>query len=158
MKEVEFYCNENDNIEEAAKKLFIDIGRHDPSSMYYNRILQRPIINWVQTMLQFIIPNIIFMLAIITLLKKRVKPLMIVISCIAYCFYLILNIKKSIICAIQIYQHYTPTSIRMKCRFEPSCSQYMILAIEKYGLLKGIKMGINRLSRCKVGNGGYDFP
>lgn len=158
MKEVEFYSSESNNINEVAKKIFIDMGRHDPASIYYNRILERPKINWLNVILQITIPNVVFMLTIITLLKKGAKLFAIVISCIVFCSYIILNLKKVFICAILIYQHYAPASIRMKCRFEPSCSQYMILAIEKYGLFKGVKIGLNRLSRCKVGNGGYDLP
>lgn len=44
-----------------------------------------------------------------------------------------------------------------KCRFHPSCSQYMIEAINKKGLLKGICLGTARLLRCHPwSNGGYD--
>ncbi|MDE7331262.1 MAG: membrane protein insertion efficiency factor YidD [Lachnospiraceae bacterium] len=73
-------------------------------------------------------------------------------------FYIFFHLKEILICIIRIYQRYAPKATRMKCRFEPSCSQYMILALQKYGLLKGVKMGLKRLGRCKVGNGGYDFP
>ncbi len=44
-----------------------------------------------------------------------------------------------------------------KCRFTPSCSQYTAAAIEKYGPIKGIFLGIKRLSKCRPGGGhGYD--
>lgn len=43
------------------------------------------------------------------------------------------------------------------CRFTPTCSEYTKQAIEKYGLFKGITMGIKRISRCRPGGGfGYD--
>ena len=43
------------------------------------------------------------------------------------------------------------------CRFTPTCSQYMIDAINKYGTFKGIKLGLKRLKRCRPGGGfGYD--
>lgn len=158
MKEFEFYCDETDDVGEAAKKMFYNLGQNDPSSINYQRILERPKINWIQIALRFIVPNIVFILTIITFLKKRSRRLLAVISCAAFCIYAFMNYKKSVICAIKIYQRYAPASIRMKCRFEPSCSQYMILAIEKYGLLKGLKLGLNRLNRCTVGNGGFDFP
>jgi uncharacterized protein len=45
------------------------------------------------------------------------------------------------------------------CRFEPSCSRYMIGALQKYGLIKGLSKGIGRILRCHPWNpGGYDPP
>lgn len=43
------------------------------------------------------------------------------------------------------------------CRFHPTCSEYSIEAIEKYGFWKGIKLGMKRISKCHPFNdGGYD--
>jgi uncharacterized protein len=43
------------------------------------------------------------------------------------------------------------------CRFTPSCSQYTLEAIEKYGLLMGSWMGAKRISRCGPwAPGGHD--
>ncbi len=65
---------------------------------------------------------------------------------------------KLVIFLARIYQKNAPKRIRNNCRFVPSCSQYMILAIQKYGVIKGVSMGINRLGRCKYPNGGEDYP
>ena len=35
-----------------------------------------------------------------------------------------------------------------KCLYKPSCSTYAILAINKYGIVKGVKMAMNRINRC----------
>ena len=44
-----------------------------------------------------------------------------------------------------------------KCRFTPTCSQYTTEAIQKYGPIKGIFLGVKRLSKCRPGGGhGYD--
>ena len=44
-----------------------------------------------------------------------------------------------------------------KCRFTPTCSQYTAAAIEKYGPIQGIFLGVKRLSKCRPGGGhGYD--
>ena len=43
------------------------------------------------------------------------------------------------------------------CRFSPSCSQYAIEALQKYGALKGGWMALKRLMRCQPWGGcGYD--
>ncbi len=43
------------------------------------------------------------------------------------------------------------------CRFTPTCSQYMIEAIHKYGAFKGISLGLRRIRRCHPwGGSGYD--
>lgn len=45
------------------------------------------------------------------------------------------------------------------CRFEPSCSQYMIEALRKYGPVRGLLRGIARVGRCHPWHpGGYDPP
>lgn len=59
---------------------------------------------------------------------------------------------------ILLYQRLAPQKIRDACRFEPSCSNYAILALKKYGFIQGWKMTYQRLSRCKYPNGGIDYP
>ena len=64
--------------------------------------------------------------------------------------------KQVFLFLITIYQKiskYTPKV----CRFYPTCSEYTRQAIEKYGALKGLWLGIKRICRCHPGNeGGYD--
>ena len=48
-------------------------------------------------------------------------------------------------------------SKNIKCKFYPTCSEYTRQAIEKYGALKGLILGIYRVLRCNpFSNGGYD--
>ena len=43
------------------------------------------------------------------------------------------------------------------CRIEPSCSNYMIEALQRHGVFKGLYLGIRRLLRCHpFGGSGYD--
>lgn len=59
---------------------------------------------------------------------------------------------------IRMYQRIAPGSVRDRCRFTPSCSEYAILAIGQYGFFKGWKLSILRFLRCRPPNGGLDFP
>lgn len=72
-------------------------------------------------------------------------------------FFLIFS-KKIILTLILMYQKYAPESVRSSCRFEPCCSEYMKISINKYGVLKGFIKGINRVLRCHYPNGGIDEP
>lgn len=67
-------------------------------------------------------------------------------------------LKRIIIYLILLYQRFAPERIRSSCVFEPTCSNYMIKAIEKYGVLRGIIKGIKRLLRCHYPNCGIDYP
>ena len=67
-------------------------------------------------------------------------------------------IKRSALGTVLAYKAWAPLDVRGKCRFEPTCSTYMILAIRKYGLIRGIIKGIKRIKRCKPPNGGVDYP
>ena len=47
---------------------------------------------------------------------------------------------------------------RHGCRFYPSCSEYCVQAIEKYGVFKGVLKGIKRILRCNpFSEGGIDI-
>lgn len=63
---------------------------------------------------------------------------------------------RALIGAIRIYQR-TAGWRPPVCRFVPTCSQYAIDAIRKYGALKGAGMAIRRVCRCHPFHpGGYD--
>ena len=66
--------------------------------------------------------------------------------------------SRILIGLVKLYQKVAPRSIRGKCRYTPCCSDYMILAVEKYGFIEGVKKGLDRISRCKSPNGGIDYP
>ena len=68
-------------------------------------------------------------------------------------------LKKFAIFLIYIYQSAISPFVGGKaaCRFTPTCSEYTKQAIDKYGIFRGVYMGIKRISRCRPGGGfGYD--
>ncbi|MGQ9476170.1 MAG: membrane protein insertion efficiency factor YidD [Actinomycetota bacterium] len=69
-----------------------------------------------------------------------------------------LNIAaKLAVVAIKCYRILISSWTPPRCRFYPTCSQYMIQALETHGFLKGSYLGIKRILRCHPANeGGYD--
>ena len=66
-------------------------------------------------------------------------------------------VRNLFIGLIQIYRRFLSPMLPPTCRFEPSCSLYTVQAIEKYGVLKGLFMGILRVLRCHpFARGGFD--
>ena len=67
-----------------------------------------------------------------------------------------MSLKKVCIYLIRAYQ-VTPLHSHSMCRFMPTCSEYMAEAINEYGVIKGIKLGVKRLLKCHPKGGfGYD--
>ena len=65
--------------------------------------------------------------------------------------------SRFILAMIRFYKRFISPMIGPRCRFDPSCSQYMYIAVERYGALKGFWLGIKRLVRCQpCCRGGYD--
>lgn len=67
-------------------------------------------------------------------------------------------LKRMAIGAVLYYKAFAPMETRDRCRFTPTCSTYMIMAINKYGLFIGVYKGIKRITRCRIPNGGVDYP
>lgn len=67
--------------------------------------------------------------------------------------------KRLLVGLVKLYQHYAPERIRRKCIFKPTCSEYMILAVEKYGPVKGLCKGLHRLFvKCRGYYYSIDYP
>lgn len=65
--------------------------------------------------------------------------------------------KKILISVIKFYKRFISPYIGPRCRFYPTCSEYSIQAIEKYGMYKGIWLSTKRIIRCNpFSKGGYD--
>ncbi|MDI6822350.1 MAG: membrane protein insertion efficiency factor YidD [Actinomycetota bacterium] len=65
--------------------------------------------------------------------------------------------KILILLLIKGYRRFISRYLPPVCRFYPSCSQYAIQAIERYGLCRGLFLSISRVLRCHpFSPGGYD--
>ena len=66
-------------------------------------------------------------------------------------------LRKIYILPIRIYQWTLSPLLGPSCRYTPTCSHYMIQAIEEWGIFKGTWLGLKRISRCHPWGGhGYD--
>lgn len=58
---------------------------------------------------------------------------------------------------IRAYKLMISPYLPVACRYEPTCSTYMLKAIENVGLIRGIACGVKRIARCHPWGGyGYD--
>jgi len=65
--------------------------------------------------------------------------------------------KKPLIALIRFYQGAISPYKKPCCRFYPTCSQYALEAVSKYGALKGSYLAVRRILRCNpFHEGGYD--
>ena len=66
-------------------------------------------------------------------------------------------IKTIIIFPIKIYQMLISPFLGYSCRFTPTCSNYAIEVINKFGIIKGTLLSIKRILKCNpFGSSGYD--
>ena len=65
--------------------------------------------------------------------------------------------RRLLVAIITLYKKGVSPYLPQSCRFHPTCSEYGIQAIEKYGSFKGGLMAIKRVLRCNPwSKGGYD--
>ncbi|HIN36409.1 MAG TPA: membrane protein insertion efficiency factor YidD [Dehalococcoidia bacterium] len=65
--------------------------------------------------------------------------------------------KYAVLAVIWVYQKTLSPLLPTSCRFYPSCSHYSQEAVEKYGVVKGVWLGVKRLGRCRpLGGQGFD--
>jgi putative membrane protein insertion efficiency factor len=65
--------------------------------------------------------------------------------------------RQAVILSLRLYKRWISPMLPSACRYHPTCSEYMLNAVEKYGVFKGVKLGIGRLLRCHpFHEGGFD--
>mgnify|MGYP000053016511 CR=1 FL=1 len=64
---------------------------------------------------------------------------------------------NSFIFLVKVYQYIISPWLPSSCRYQPTCSNYMLDALKKYGPIKGLYLGLKRIASCHPwGGSGYD--
>ncbi len=80
-------------------------------------------------------------------------PLFILFTAVTYTL-----VRLLVMGCIYMYKAFAPLSVRNRCRYTPSCSQYTLISVGRYGIIIGALIGVLRIQRCKPPFGGSDPP
>jgi putative membrane protein insertion efficiency factor len=66
-------------------------------------------------------------------------------------------LRAIVLAPVRLYQRVISPALPRHCKYEPTCSQYAVDAIRRYGILRGLAMAGWRLLRCNPwSHGGFD--
>jgi uncharacterized protein len=69
------------------------------------------------------------------------------------------SLRSVAVAPIRLYQRAISPAIPNRCRYYPSCSEYAVQSIRRFGILRGLVLAAWRLLRCNPwSHGGVDFP
>lgn len=140
--------------EEIAKALAIShIQNYATKSQVQ---IERPSISAKQIILGILLPIILTIVGVLYGIWHGLCPWWAFVATVVLAIFLF--VKRFVILLVLLYQRFAPERIRASCLFEPTCSNYMLMAIDKYGFWVGSFKGIKRLFRCHPPHGGKDYP
>lgn len=117
--------------------------------------LNRPKMHYTKPVIALIVYMVqLFLLCLIPYGEWWIRVIVLAVYTVAYMSFIA---KRAVIWMVHLYQNLASDETRLKCVFEPSCSEYMILAVKKYGVVRGVFKGIKRLRRCGHEHG-IDYP
>lgn len=144
---------------EELAAIYMGTESDDPRSLFYKRTLIRPKVpvwQWVGMLL--LIVGVAVGAGLGAWALWQLAWVAVICGAVAAMLTVLLLAKPLLIASVKTYQALAPKAIRERCRYEPSCSVYMLLAVEKYGFWKGFRKGLKRWKGCKPPNGGIDPP
>lgn len=133
----------------------------------YDRKLIRPEINWRKSFNCFLVVVLMDEMVVRGIFSylmgyveiRNIYDLKIYILLVFWCMACqgIICSRAIAIWCIRVYQRYASAKTRLMCCYIPSCSEYTILAIEKYGVFYGGYKALCRIVKCGS-YGGIDYP
>ena len=112
----------------------------DPTTIYYKRKNDKPKLNLVRVVILLVLVLASSVgVAFLTKWLSGSTALSIILAVTFVVIVAFIRIKHIAIWLVMLYQNIAPLKLRNRCRFEPSCSQYMILSLQKYAFFKGVK-------------------
>ena len=67
-------------------------------------------------------------------------------------------LRSAAVAPVRLYQRFVSPAIPRRCKYHPTCSEYAITALRRYGILRGLVLSAWRLLRCNPwSHGGVDF-
>ncbi len=68
-------------------------------------------------------------------------------------------LRTAAVAPVRLYQRFISPAIPRRCKYHPTCSQYAVDAVRRFGILRGTVLAAWRLLRCNPwSHGGVDFP
>ena len=69
------------------------------------------------------------------------------------------SLRAVVLAPVRLYQCTMSPALPARCKYHPTCSQYAVGAVRRFGILRGLVLAAWRLLRCNPwSHGGVDFP
>lgn len=137
----------------------MDLSTDDDSVRHYCRHheLSRPSINWILIVTVVLAFEVLLCLCAY-LLSLSTSSFFLLIDIVHFVAFILLG-RKILSLVVRIYQRYAPESLRRQCTCRPTCSEYALLALQKYYWPKALYLIIRRVTRtCQQPGYKIDYP
>ena len=134
----------------------------DLAFAYSKRKLNRPSLTYWQFTLKWLSAFVLMVvLFVFVLWLTHYFALSFGVSICLFCGIFLLSsfsLRWFMIDCVKLYQHYAPDDVRRRCHMIPSCSDYAIISLKKYGLIIGVVLSCTRLYKRCDGTYRIEYP